>query len=227
MDQRDLLLTSDYPMDKVVFIQSGSMTIAPHQTSQANIQHGLPYIPLVFGNYSLDPSYDTAYEYGSGPIYSDPAIAAFTTQPTAISNTTNIRVTATNYGNTKPITIYYRVYCFRPSNAPESIVPNTNIGVDPFMINTDQEQVQLMYASTSSFPDVPSSVYEQTVFTHSLGYRPQVMSWVERGGTIENLYQSSPDNGSVDIVVGTDSLLLRVTPYSLAGTVHYRVYTNE
>lgn len=95
------------------------------------------------------------------------------------------------------------------------------------MINTDQEQVQLMYASTSSFPDVPSGVYEQTVFTHSLGYRPQVMSWVERDGTIENLYQSSPDNGSVDIVVGTDSLLLRVTPYSLAGTVHYRVYTNE
>lgn len=225
---KNMLLNSDSPLDKVIYIATSQITVPAGQFSQLDIPHGLPFTPLLFGNWSTSPDFSITYEYGTGPIHSNLQQAIFTAQPNLRSSSSVANLTVTNYNTSSTLTAYCRVYGFQPSGTSSVALAHTNTGVDPFMINTDQQQVQLIHEGLRDFPSVSyPNIVQITLFSHNLGYRPQVMSWVSRDGWTQNLYMSAMAEDTVSIVVTDSDVILRVEGQAIAGTVHIRVYANE
>lgn len=220
-------INSDNPLDKTILIIEDSFSIAPTTVASKSVPHNLPFTPLVYGNWSTDPSFSISYEYGSGPLRSNPSPSFFTLAPTNEANATEVTIGAFSWASSTT-TIYFRVYGLEPTTS-SALVPHTNTGVDSFMINSDQEQVQLIKADYFDFPtrSFGDPLYTQVLFDHNLGYRPQVMLWIERSGTIIQKVNSSPDTGSVDIIVTTSQAILSIAEPAVAGRLHYRIYSNE
>lgn len=227
-DAKDFNLSTDFPLDKVVFFSSGSFTVPNMTLGRVDIPHDLSFTPLAFGNWSLTSDFDVSYEFGSGPPNtSNPQSSAFRLDPRLTSTSSIVRVEQGNYFFGGTATIYYRVFCLQPTTAAPTPIPFTNAGVDDFMINTDQIQVQLIDAGIHDFPNVFGASYIVTLLDHNLGYRPQVMAWIERDGFIEHKYMAATGFGSVDVIPTTTDVSLRVVASSLGGRLHYRIYVNE
>lgn len=223
----DFMLNSDRPLDKVIYVYKGSLTVPSGGSRNAEISHGLPFTPLAFGNWSTDSGFSITYEYGSGPIHNNLSQAIFSTQVSATSHQSVILVSAQNFFSSSR-TVYYRLYGFQPTGSGSPELPYTNTGVDDFMINTDNEQAQLINAGSDTFPSVSwPDTYEKTLYTHNLGYRPQTMAWVERDGRIEHLYMSDMGDDSTAVYATTSAIILRSEGEALSGRIHWRVYANE
>lgn len=218
-------LSTDFPLDKIVFITSGSFTVPNQGFIEHKIPHGLPFVPLATGNWSTSATFEVAYEFGTGEIDTSTNFVFYKADPTLTSNADHIKIILGNYYSGASITVNYRVICFQPSNIPPVSIRRTNVNVDDFMLDTDQSQVMLLKKGFVDMPTVSSGTVTTTAFSHNLGYLPQTTIWIERFGEIENKYQAAPGLGSLDCVVTNNSINI-VANGSIAARVHYRVYVN-
>jgi len=215
-DPRNFLLNTDYPVDKVVYINQGSVSMAGGV--DRDIAHGLPFIPLVSFVWSFTPDFSVTYQYNMGPFPSGNPGYFFSLQVSISANATNIRLSGN--GVLGATTIYYRIFAFVPDDFVGDI-PSTTTLADNFVLLTDLNYTKLL--TSSSVVLAPGQVFP---IGHGLGYFPQVLAWVRpnNGPTIYPLEAQSPYNVNSEIT--TSSLILNNQDFQ-PQTVYYRIYTDE
>lgn len=224
-DARNFLLTTDFPLDKVIFLRSGSATINfPTAGQVVTITHGLLFVPLVSGSWSLDPSFTTSYEYGSGTFPSNNLGASvFNISMDIRADSTNIIISPTNVSGAS-FTLYWRVYAFEPSDCNFDLEPTAS-SADDFILNTDYNYTKLylndviLNATTGTY-----------TVNHNLGYLPQVMAWVSDSGyTIPVDSSEAPDTFGlfVTCVVDTNTVSFVVPSFLTIDRIDYRIYLDN
>lgn len=222
---KNFLLTTDFPLDKVIYLNSGSVTINfPTAGQQIVIPHNLPFTPLVSGSWALNPTFSTLYEYGSGTFPSnDIGSSVFNISMDIKADTTNITILPTNVSGSSFI-LYYRVFGLQPSDNNSDLLPTASSG-DNFVLNTDYNYTKLylndviLNATTGTY----------TVL-HNLGYLPQVMAWVEDTGyTIPIDVSEAPDTFGIYVtcIVNTTSIQFIVPAFLTIDRIDYRLYIDE
>jgi len=203
-DSRNFLLNTDYPMDKVVYMTSGSFT-SPTGGIDYQFSHNLSFNPLIIGTWSLDSDFSTSREGGFfGFEGTDPT----TVYAIFSADSTNITIRTINPGAS--VVVYYRIYAFMPTNVNDDSTSTASIA-DNFVLNTD-------YNYTKLFLSGVSVAVASTVVTHNLGYRPQVIAWL-KDSTIYGT-ELIVDMGYIKV---TDTTIEIVSP---TYDVHYRIYAD-
>lgn len=218
-------VNSDYPLDKVAYTYSFSVTVPAYSFQDVTIIHNLPFTPLCIGMWSLDSGWSYGYDSNSGPTFGDQTLQI----PTAIdSDSTEIIVRNTNNLGTSQ-TLYWRIFAFAPAGVVADVAP-TAVGADDFVFNTDYNYAKLFDSGVTGYSSTVGST--ETVY-HNLGYRPQVLSWSDySGGYTRNINVFVAD-GSVGnnnhCKVYTDRIVFRRDSVFLTSSVrfHYRIYMDE
>lgn len=113
MNPNNLNLTTDTPVDKIIYLATGTLTIGAMSTGSSVIPHGLLFTPLLDGTWSTDPLFKfDSYDMGSGPP-STVSGFLFNIAPEVSASSINRIIEATNI-TASPITIYYRVFGLMP-----------------------------------------------------------------------------------------------------------------
>lgn len=210
VDPRNFLLNTDYPLDKVVYLLSGSYTQAGGggTGTQVQIAHNLPFRPLVTGSWSTSSDFSVTHEMFM-PIYNDIG----NTYVQVYSNDTNITISGfkNSSGNQ---TIYYRIYGLAPNDSTGD-APSTASNADNFVLNTDYNYCKLYYNDT-----IPASA--ATTITHNFGYRPQIMAWA-KDMTAYGTGVINTDDPTTYITVTTST----VVTHAAAKDIHLRIYADS
>lgn len=223
VDPRNFLLNTDYPLDKIVYITSGSATV--NFSDEITIAHGLGFAPLVFGIWSLDSDFSTSQEFDmmSSDLYSS-----------NYPYVTRLEADATNiyasFQNSEFVdeTFYYKLFALEPTDSTADIAPtSSDASAASFVLNTDLNYLKLHSSGIKVVSSAPDTV------THGLGYIPVVMLWQEGGGTHANsIYPINQPTIYVhaDYVAGyplTPSVTTTTISFPVTGTFHWRVYCDE
>lgn len=221
-------LTTDFPLDKVIFLNSGSATVPfPTAGFTVVIPHGLPFTPLVGGSWDITSTFNTNYDYFTGTVpSSNPLATVFNIELDIEADATNITITPINVSGA-PVTVYYRIFALEPSDSHADI-PFTASAGSNFILNTDNNYTKLYLEDFINSPAIPST----TTVTHNLGYAPQVMAWytfasgarlpvalTQVFGSDVSEVAVQVNNSTVNFIVG--SLSFNVT------RIDYRIYLDE
>lgn len=213
-DYRNMLLTSDKPIDQIIKPYVGSISVTS-SGAFPSYPHTLAYRPLYYVKWSLTSDFKTSYEEtGLGTELPGTGIS-FSAQTSADT----LYLFIGNNGAAR--TVYFRVILFMP--------PDVNvIGIqsqalfDNFIFNTDLNYSKvLLYAKTAS--------NNQTI-THGLGYYPMVDVWKIRASDgrcirhVENDAVTPPAYERAEIT--TTSLILSDSAAYLSYW-YYKIYVDE
>lgn len=216
-DARNFLLTSDYPIDKVVYIESGSFTATASSQTIHNTAHGLPFTPLLDGTWSTGSGFTLSYDMGTGPISTTPGLL-FNVESDVSASSTNATITVGNATGSN-VTVFYRIYGFEPTTA-NADAPHTVDSADSFYLNTDFNYTKLFDSGV---------VTTSTVVSHNLGYKPQVSMWEEVAGVIRKKNENRNGTGGNTYTAISTSAVTITFDGSAPGTTkaHYRIYIDE
>lgn len=235
VNPRNFLINSDYPMDKVVYIETVSFSAKTDGTYQT-IAHGLDFVPLVSGSWSTSSDFSVNYDYGTGTIPSSNLSFPFNLQLYILADATNIYIVPSNVSGSAQ-TVYCRIFAFEPSDS-NADVPHTASEGSSFIFNSDNNYTKLYL--DDALTNVTSS-YTNTV-VHSLGIVPQVNAWVTSSSVLLGasfvfledvtypLYETSMSAGSPDnvsVAVSTSSVTFTTGASSNATRIDYRIYVDE
>ena len=205
----DFLVSTDYPLDKIVYMTSGSFVLPGYSGlgTITQVPHFLPFRPLVIGTWSTDANFTTSKECFA-PIYTD----IDGTYVEASADNTYVYLNGINYiVGAANKTIYFRVYGFMPSDVNLD-APYTSATADSFELSTDFNYTKLYYN------DIIPATATATI-THNFGYRPQVIAWLKN----YNIYGTAMVNKSG--IVSVDNTSVIVT--SASKDVHLRIYADK
>lgn len=212
MDSNNLLLTTDYPIDKIIGYKSGSYE-STWDINTTSISHGFDFIPLYYLQWSTNASFEPTYSETFTGYGNNPNCYCYVNSSTVFLNG--------NPGtNTTTRTIYYRIYFFMP--------PDINIGLaassqyfENFILNTDYNYSKILLEGVTSSGN--------SQINHDLGYYPQTEFWwildlPTYGGRVitrstRNIMDIDPEN----IQVNTSSV---ITTSSRAIGCYYRIYAD-
>lgn len=225
---RDFLLTTDYPLDMVVYLKSGSATVPfPTAGFTVTIPHGLPFVPLVGGSWDVTSTFETNYNYNTGTIpSSNPTASPFNVSVDITADATNIYLSPINVSGSA-VDIYYRIFALEPADS-QADLPSTASSGDDFVLNTDYNYTKLFTQQT-----ITSTTGGTTyTITHNLGYRPQIMVWYKdsiSGMTqplnITNINSGDPLTMAAKVTETTVDLIFGF--FSSISRVDIRVYIDE
>lgn len=223
-DTRRFLLNTEYPVDKIVYLKEGSFIASgasngPESASFHSFQHGLPFTPLLDGNWSFDADFTRTFELfhplaGFLPgrqfmrCYADATKVEFDFRNWSMTNRPDFRV-------------YYRVYGFMPPDVSMETAtdPTSSQSSNKFIFNTEQNYSKLFITGS-----IVIGSDGRGVINHNLGYLPQVDLWEVSDGQI---YKMSVGYG----VRVTESQLIFEPPSSgffgpMTGKFYYRIYAD-
>lgn len=233
---RNFLFTSDYPTDKVVYVHSLSFSVsAPSGGAYQTIAHGLPFTPLVAGEWSTAADYGVSYDYFSGPPATGTAISGgqlFNAYVNIYADATNIYLYPVNASGST-ITVYARIFAYEPSDSTASLSATAN-SADNFALNTGYNYPKLFSEGIIS-PVAASTTY---TVTHILGIVPQVMVWETAPSTISGVVGSlrsphyyvteqSGDPYQAAIIASTSSVTFTTGLSTTATRFDYRIYCDQ
>lgn len=223
MDFANLLLTTDKPLDKVVYLRTEAVAIPAYDYKDVTIAHGLGFLPLVNAQWSTSSDFSTSYNIGGGPN-----TGASRSYNTAISaNATNVYLNTTN-NTASAVTLYFRIYGLIPSDVNDDVTA-TAASADNFILNTDYNYTKLLEAGKVVGP-ASGGTFEYV--THSLGYRPQVSIWMTRAGftspfIINQITPGVPGFDQVLVAVTTTQIIFSFADVLASYTMHYRLYGDQ
>lgn len=165
-DAKSMILNTDYPIDKIIFLESGSTTVAATGTSDTYYNHGLPDLPLLKGTWSLTSDFTVSYDMGN-PLYADTDDVIVSCHSTS----TQYRVIINN-NSASSKTVYWRIYGVTDEDTT-SEYEATSSTADDFIFNTDYNYTKLYMTGDADISSATVNV------SHNLGYRPQVDVWYE------------------------------------------------
>lgn len=169
MARRNLLFDSKYPMPWIVLKRTHQISVPSAQWSSTKLAHGLPFIPLLVGQWSTNPNFSPSYDLGvqipGGYSGGQPETACIVS-----ADATNILFNIDNNATTNR-TFYFRLMAFPDPTYSGEIIP-----VDynsPFKFNTKYRYQKIFMQGLST----TNTVY------HNLGYLPQVRVWTKTNNT--------------------------------------------
>jgi hypothetical protein len=224
-DARKFIINSDYPMDMIVFFDHRENLPNASSSPSATIQHNLPFIPLVFGVWSITQDYSDPRSFGQLTDSLDGYVDVR-------ADDTNIYVysSAGYYDseyNWHAYPVFVRVYAFEPADS-NADVPFTNISAGKFIINSDYNYAKLLRADV-----VDASTGGGTILVHNLGYKPQVMAWTERAEENKPFVSIYSGGFTLSVLPGMDSIGITAISLNIAYTAttglkfHTRIYAND
>lgn len=224
---RQFLANSDYPFDKVIYANSGSKLVAGNTMDDlVTIPHGLPFTPLIGGNWSLVSDFSVSYDFFAGVFPSTSLGFIFDQTVDCYADATNIYIESDNL-NVSSKTISYRIIAFEPSTSTAEIAGITSLS-DTFIQNSGYNNLKLLTASTVSLPATTGTAATVPV-PHNLGYRPQVLAWATGNSWLYPL--SAPRIAYAALLpyveVTTSSIIFTVPEFNAANTAHYRIYLDS
>lgn len=209
-DTRNLLLDSDYPIDKIILSKSGSFTrtSATYSTVET-IAHGLGFAPTYVMQWSTSATFIPCYSEQLSGDGSSPLLEAQT-------NTTNLILSC--FVPTGTVTFYYRVIFFMPSDINESVALSS-ASFNDFVINTD-----------NNYPKIfkEGKITATTTITHNLGFYPLVDFWIHRisDGVIRHFPISQTISGSEGGAIVTTTTATFYLPVG-HNYMYYKIYGDE
>lgn len=229
--QKKMLMTSTYPIDKVVYLKSGSFSMPGPSNTTFAYAHGLPFTPLCGGNWSTDPTFGLQYEYSTGIFPSSNPGYVFNTIFNVYADATNIYITGDNIGST--MTIYFRVYAFEPSNS-SALLPSIASQGDEFVIDSRLNYPKLYL---NNYIDLPAGgVSDSFVYVdHNIGTIPQVMAWVTYDTfngvslvpAIHPLGTSNSASQGITLVAGDARIAFGIPAFADPHRAYYRIYLDS
>lgn len=218
-EAKNFLLNTDYPLDKVVYLKSGSFTMGASTTGTETISHGLSFIPLIGGYWSLTSDFSVNYEFGNGTFPSGNLGFLFQREIGSISATSSsINLNWSNISTST--TVYYRIYGFEPDDNLATLSPIASQG-DTFVINTDFNYLKLQEADHAT----PGTATTYTV-VHGLGYIPQVLAWYEYASVPGFVWPVTTES-TVALEVGTNDIVFQNPIGDDVANVWWRIYRDE
>lgn len=222
VNPRNFLINTDYPIDQVVYLRSGLESIGASSSGTIIIAHGLSFIPLLGGSWSLNSDFSVQYEYYSGTFPSGSVSTnLYGVELDITANSTNIII---GYENTlAATTVYFRIFGLQPSDSNVDIEPTAS-SADNFVVDTNLNYTKIYEAETI----VVASGNTYTI-THGLGYRPQVTAWkTDTSGFRSPIDFQEPSALSFDSVeVTTTTVVFTIPAFSLSNRIDYRIYYEE
>lgn len=230
---KDFLLTTDFPLDKVIYLKSGSFSVSGYPGSNSvAIPHGLPFIPLCDMSWSLTPDFSVCYPAGSSPPPTNIALDNQGVENLLYADATNINISVSNF-LTPAITFYYRIYAFEPSDSSTDLEPTASAG-DDFVLNTDFNYTKL-YLEGKLDLSVTDTV------THNLGYIPQIEAWDENPLSVtpsfpqriipplfnDNTLDTTGGGATYGFILTTTTLQFLSQNTPAPTFLHYRIYLDE
>ena len=212
-DPRDFLLNTDYELDKIILVETGSFV------NTKTIPHSLGFIPLPFGVWSTDENFSSVNSIG---VEDSSAEAGYTPKLgvncTAYSD--RLELTASGDGSATT-TIYYRLYAFEHSDSQATIPTNSDLA-KTFILNTDYNYRKLK--ATGSFTQ------DNEEYSHDLGYIPQVMAWIKykanMGGGVQPLMSAS-EYTNIKLTVTNSKLIAGEVVNAFTEKIYWRIYYDE
>ena len=223
MSLSNMLIDSRYPLDKVIFLASGSTSLGSYfSAASVNVPHGLTFTPLPRMVWSTTPDFSVCYEAGSGPAPQSVLRWNLGITGDLYANSTNIRLDFTNFISTS-YTIYYRVFCFAPSDITIDIDSTSSLA-DNFILNSQQNYLKLLSSGKIALTSNTVTV------DHNLGYIPQVDAWTE--ATTGEIYPPQSNGSTLYPGFGTTGYVVTTTQlifygYSSRSFGHYRIYIDK
>ena len=216
----NFLINSDYPMDKVVYLLSGSVTMDGSTFFQ--IPHGLPFTPLIDLTWSYQADFSVSYTNNAGPAPASAPGYIFDLQVAVESDATNLYFSA--HGPASAKTVYYRVFGFQPDDSNVSL-PSTVSAADTFILNSGSNYAKLLIAGHTAY----SSGAVNVVVPHNLGYLPQVQVWQSSIRTAPIAVTGDDMSGSWQVEVTSTSVIISISAFNNfnSGTLYYRVYMDQ
>jgi len=218
---KQMFLSTDYPIDKIVFTLESSVSVAAFGFADIDTPHGMAGIPLVNGFWTTDPTWSTSYEINTG-IYINGNLAYRTG---VASNSTNVRFSMNNQTGS-PVTLYYRIFAFSPEDDSDFDAGATNI-YNSFKLNTDYNYPKLYATGRWNEPSTGGGYVTRVIFNHNLGYVPQVQAWQTLGGFTSPITGADAVTGSTTGMEVTETQLIFYFSTFSASTIYYRVYLDE
>lgn len=212
-DPRDFLLNTDYEMDKIILVKTGSFV------RRAEIPHDLGFAPLPFGVWSTSEDFSTVNTIGVSDYESYPGYTPRLGVDCA-SYSDKIKLAASGDGK-DTTTIYYRLYGFEPPESSADVTTNSTMA-NTFVLNTDYNYRKLMAQGTFT------QDYQE--YAHNLGYIPQVMAWLKAsedwGGDIEPIMGASNYN-DFKISLTANKIIAGNVISSGVEKIYWRIYYDE
>lgn len=218
---KNMLMSTDYPLDKVVYQRKYIAPIAAFSPGNFQFAHGLGFAPLLDGRWSTDPTMATTYNLNSGPRHADNSVLY---QTSIEADDTYVYINTINQTGSS-VTLYFTIYGLMPSNV-DMEAPSTAFTGDAFTLNTDYNYTKLYTSGAQAISAGTNTVN----IAHNLGYYPQVSIWKEQSGLVE------PWWGSGVFVAAPSDMVIKITTTNLViesnGTffdsvIHYRIYVDE
>lgn len=231
-EARQLEITSDYPMDKVILLKSGSFTLSASSPHLEVIPHDLDFTPLCSGNWSFVSDFSTQYEFAIGTFPSSNPGFLFNQVANVFADTDNVYVSMDNIQATT-FTIYYRVFGLQPSDDDSYIEPISTLG-DNFIINTGSNYSKVLLDGLIDLPATGASG-QNVLISHTAGVTPQVTGWVTYNTyngvrMVQCVHPVGTSNGAsqgVLILVGDIAIAFVIPPFTDAHRAYYRIYLDE
>lgn len=210
----DMVLDSDYPMDKIIGYSTGSNVVPALNFNDLTLTHNFPFAPLYYLRWSLSPTFATSFEE-TGRISTDFLIAGEMSVNTA-------KIYMTNNTSTSA-TIYYRLILFAPYDI-NATSDQTQLFLDDYNINTDYNYPKIYLEGYINDPG--------GTINHNLGYIPQVDAWFfATNGKVTRFMGSRMPTTSADykLLVTTNTLVYIRDPSlpSFTPKLYYRIYLDS
>lgn len=174
MPRRNLLFDSKYPMPWIVWKRTHQISVASGQWSSTRLAHGLPFIPLLIGQWSTNPNFSPSYDLGveipGG--YSGGQLETFC----GVSADANDILFNIENNATSTRTFYFKLMAFADPTYTGEVNP-----VDyssPFRFNTKYRYQKIFMQGLSTSDTI----------THNLGYLPQARIWTRANNTAAPSY---------------------------------------
>lgn len=225
VDYRKFKMNSNYQTDNVVYTFNGTITSGDGYSKTIDINHGLPFIPLPFGLYSLTGNTGDWLPINFSSVHGSGTLS---------SNGTKVSVSLyNNYGNL-PGTVYIKIFAFAPASYTGSVVAPTP--TSNFMINSDWTYDNLLAKGQYNLANDPNY---QVIYTHNLGYRPRTMLWTQVTDYQGNpfvmpleptslVFMSYFTSANAALITPTNLQFLRYQPSINTGQIlHYRIYGGQ
>lgn len=218
LDPKQVLFSSDAPIDRVIGTISGSLAI-PYDPNlggyaEAIIPHNFGFAPLFHARWSDSPSFDFSHEC----TWVTPVYAKFT--PSVATSSTDIKITAGNNSGAAG-TMYYQIFFFLPPNVSPGQLPTPP---EQLVMSSDYNYTKLVQQGTLGSSG--------GTITHNLGYLPQVEAWVTRfDGRIQKIDYSTPANfsgmGGAEVEVTTSQVIFYPSSSPPQGALfYYKIYSD-
>ncbi len=231
---KNFLLDTDYPLDMVVYLITGSISMTGSSAGTAVIHHELDFTPLCSGSWALTPDFSVQYEYDSGTFPSNNIGVSLFDQTLSLSTTlfgnsggadsTNVNILWIN-NNSSPMTAYYRVYALGPPDVPV-MAPYTASSGDKFILNTDYNYTKLYINSSQDLS--PGNTYTTN---HNLTYVPQLGLWTRRtsNGLVSPYDTQNVQSSFFDFTVSVNgsSLVLQTDSPTTINKEYVRLYLDD